>query len=189
MERNEANKLTSDQKEDKMKRKHKRDLENGGCKVALFKVANLTKGAHKFKVKMNAEQLHLTGYALIADSKAGISSLVLVEGGPRSILKYKRLLLRRIQWDDSVASKAEEETEEQMEQIKQSMDRKCFLVWEGELKKQQFDKFRLQELRNENEGRRILSEKGCEHYWNMVMTFNPLRGEGEDPDALEEVLK
>lgn len=96
-----------------MKRKHKRDLESGGCRVALFKVSNLYTKKFQFKVKMNAEQLHLTGYALVADASQGFSSLVLIEGGPRSILKFKRLMLRRIQWDDKVAlSKEGEENED-----------------------------------------------------------------------------
>ena len=37
-----------------MKRKHDRDLQNE-CRIALFKVKNLSFPQHKFKVDMNAQ--------------------------------------------------------------------------------------------------------------------------------------
>jgi len=53
--RNEANKLSSQQKETKMKRKHDRDLSNE-CRIALFKLTNVQLQAQlKFKVDMNAQ--------------------------------------------------------------------------------------------------------------------------------------
>ena len=55
--------------------------------------------------------------------------------------------------------------------VKESKDRKCFLVWEGLVKKRSFEKWRIVDVRSETEAKRLLAEKGCEHYWNMITTF------------------
>ena len=44
-------------------------------------------------------------------------------------------------------------------------------------------------MRSENAAKRLLGEKGCEHFWNMITTFNPKRAEGEEPEELEKILK
>lgn len=65
--RNEANKLTSEQREEKMKRKHERDLTKE-CREAVFKIHGVPlEGQLKFKVDMNAKQLHLGGLCFVAD--------------------------------------------------------------------------------------------------------------------------
>lgn len=67
--------------------------------------------------------------------------------------------------------------------MKSSKDRKCFLIWEGVIsnpaaivnpnlaKKKTFEKWRVVDVRSENEARRLLGEKGCDHFWHMAMTF------------------
>ena len=72
--------------------------------------------------------------------------------------------------------------------IKESRDKLCFLVWEGIAKKKNFEKWRVVDIRSENEAKRLLAEKGYEHFWNMVSTYQPSRGEGEEPEELEKVL-
>ncbi len=42
------------------------------------------------------------------------------------------------------------------------------LVWEGVVKKKQFDRWRVAEIKSEGEGRRLLAEKGAEHYWSVA---------------------
>ena len=72
--------------------------------------------------------------------------------------------------------------------IKVSKDRKCFLVWEGIQKKKSFEKWRVVDIRSENDAKRLLGEKGCEHYWNMVVTFQAERAEGEEPENIDKML-
>jgi U4/U6 small nuclear ribonucleoprotein PRP3 len=63
-----------------------------------------------------------------------LPNLVLIEGGPRAIKKYKNLMLRRIKWDKKHVEKDSEnpkETTTENEDMKESLDKKCFLVWEG----------------------------------------------------------
>ena len=68
--------------------------------VALFRVASLRNPKHKFKVQVNAEQFNLTGAAVMTNNM----NIVVVEGGPKNIKKYKRLMTHRIQWSSEGAS-------------------------------------------------------------------------------------
>ena len=43
---------------------------------------------------MNAQQLHLTGCVMLYHDV----NLVVVEGGPKCLKKFKRLLMHRIKW-------------------------------------------------------------------------------------------
>lgn len=70
----------------------------------------------------------------------------------------------------------------------ESKDKLCFLVWEGIVKKKMFEKWRVVDVRSENEAKRLLGEKGCEQYWNMVSTFQHQRAEGEDPENIKRLL-
>jgi len=50
----------------------------------------------------------LGGFCFIADynmAPADLPNLVLIEGGPRAIKKYKRLMLRRIKWNEKSKKK------------------------------------------------------------------------------------
>lgn len=44
------------------------------------------------------------------------------------------------------------------------------------------------DVRSENEAKRLLSEKGCDQFWNMAITFQAERAEGEEPEQLEKIL-
>lgn len=132
-----------------------------------------------------------------------LPNLIIVEGGPRAIKKYKRLMLRRIDWnskarqrkaeteEDPNAEAPEEEEDKDDEgddEAKVSKDKKCYLIWEGIQRKKSFEKWRVVDVRSENEAKRLLTEKSCEQFWNMAITFQPERAEGEEPEQLEKVL-
>ena len=102
--RNEAGKLTSDQKEAKMKKKHERDFERE-ARVAVFKITK--KNLHsqnKFKVDMNAQQYHMSGIFMVADQHTcpDIPHIVIIEGGQTAVKRFKKLLLRRIKWGGGI---------------------------------------------------------------------------------------
>ena len=98
-ERNAKKKLTKEQKADKILRKLKRDsaLE---CRVAIFRVADMSNRSNRFKVDQNANQLAINGFCFVVDKNRGLNipSVVIVEGGPKAIKFYKKLMLRRIKW-------------------------------------------------------------------------------------------
>lgn len=60
------------------------------------------------------------GFCLIADQTMApdLPNLVIVEGGPRAIKRFKRLMLRRIDWNSKSKSK-KVEGEEGNEEVKE----------------------------------------------------------------------
>ena len=100
---NEGKKLTKDQKHEKIKRKYERDIKKE-CRACLYKVEDLSNQKIKFKIDKNAQQLYLTGICIYNNKSYGsnLPNLLLVEGGPLAIKKYKNLMLRRIKWNKKV---------------------------------------------------------------------------------------
>ena len=100
----------------------------------------------------------LTGICIIPDKSFSktIPCLVVVEGGPWAIKKYKKLLLRRIKWTASPEGVSEEDKVRITEEVK---DNKAALVWEGVVKKRIFDKWKVVDVRSETEARRLLADK------------------------------
>ncbi len=71
-----SRKLTPAQRSAKKVAKMKEDL-SCGVHVTVYRVHDLSKPAIKFKVDMNAQQLHLTGCVMLFPDV----NLVIVEGG------------------------------------------------------------------------------------------------------------
>ncbi|KAI9224639.1 pre-mRNA processing factor 3-domain-containing protein [Blastocladiella britannica] len=90
---NEKRKLTPEQRRAKKDAQRKRD-EQRGIHVALFKCKDMSHPKLKFKIDANVQQLGLTGVAAIHKDL----HMVCVEGGPRAIRYFKRLMLRRMRW-------------------------------------------------------------------------------------------
>ncbi|CAD8064217.1 unnamed protein product [Paramecium primaurelia] len=158
IKQNEEKKLTKEQRGDKLKLKWQKDAAQE-IRVAVFRIdddlssTNLESKKLKFKVDMNAQQVSLQGVCLIANQNGQqvVPSIVVVEGGPKGIKFYKKLLLNRIKWrcDESKPG--------------------CVLVWEGVAKQHAFNKWRTIEIKSEAEGKRILAEKGVEQFWDLAM--------------------
>ena len=72
--------------------------------------------------------------------------------------------------------------------LKESVCGQCVLVWEGIAKKKSFEKWRVIDIRTDHEARRILSEKGQEHVWNLVVSYSTARAEGEEPENIQKLL-
>lgn len=159
LDRNEANKLTSEQRELKMKRKHERDLDRENV-MLVFKINTRELSAqNKFKIDMNAQQLHLQGLCLLADPHtcSGVPHIVVVEGGPTATKRYKKLMLNRIKWSEQTAPE-------------------CMLVWEGSNPnppqgQTQKKSWKLMDVRSEQEAKRILSERALGHLWSQILSF------------------
>jgi len=73
-----------------------KDAAQGVTKVALFFVQDMSHPYHRAKVDLNAQQLMITGGVLECESPS--MACVIVEGGPKAIQKYKRLMLVRMKW-------------------------------------------------------------------------------------------
>lgn len=72
--------------------------------------------------------------------------------------------------------------------VKESLDRVCYLVWQGVKEKRVFDKWKTVNIKSENEARKLLGDKGMEHLWNQVMSFQPDRAIGETLDDVNKEL-
>ena len=113
--------------------------------------------------------------------------MVMVEGGPTAVRRYKKLMLRRISWTQA-AGTAGVDSDEDEDLVKESICGQCLLVWEGVAKKKSFEKWRVADVRTEHEARRILAEKGQEHVWNMVANYQTARAIGQEPEDVKKLL-
>jgi U4/U6 small nuclear ribonucleoprotein PRP3 len=133
---------------------------------AHHRVKDLDDIRHRFKVDVNAQQYNLTGIALICHQPK--TALVVVEGGPKGIKKFTKLMLRRIKWnvkteqedeEDEVSSEDEEEGGEDEEvDMKTSLetgDNRCDLLWRGIVVRRTFHAFRFQECRTSVSARKV----------------------------------
>merc|ERR1719461_1202856 len=98
---NESRKLTKKERSEKRKKKLQEDTSRQ-VHVALFRVADLSDGKKRYKVDIHASQYNLTGRALRLKDEP--INLVVVEGGPRGIDRYTKLMLRRIRWADNIGA-------------------------------------------------------------------------------------
>lgn len=141
-EMNLSRKLTKDQLRLKRLRRRQRD-EQRGIYGALFKCDDLSPPLIRKKIDLNAEQLGLTGVAVMYKEH----NTILVEGGGRGISHFKRLVLKRIEWD-------------------------CDLVWEGELTSRMFQDFRVRSCTLELQVLDLFKGGQLEYYWSMAKSFS-----------------
>jgi len=113
-------------------------------------------------VDINAQENRMTGCAVMSDSM----SVVVVEGGSKSIKRYGKLMLHRINWAAAVV-KEEDEEEDDERPIN-----KCQLVWQGSVAKSCFNKFMIQQCRTEAAARKFFADAGVAHYWDLAVNFS-----------------
>jgi len=162
--RNAERKLTPEERRAKKLKKFA-DETSLETQVALFRVEDFSNPQHRYKVDINASQLHLTGAVVICDESR--CNTVIAEGGLRSIKKFTKLLLHRIKWDGQEGPEDDNDDNEEGAESK-----KCTLVWQGIVKKAGFKNFHLEECRTEGLARKFLHDKGVEHYWDMCKKYN-----------------
>mmetsp|Transcript_30766 Transcript_30766/g.80930 ORF Transcript_30766/g.80930 Transcript_30766/m.80930 type:complete len:588 (-) Transcript_30766:109-1872(-) len=170
-QRNEARKLPVEERKAKKRQKWMAEGEPT-TQVLVFKIKDLANKRHLFKIDMNAQQFHLTGCCITCP---GVANIVIVEGGPRAIKRYKKLMIRRIKWteDQNVDDDDDDDDDEEVTAPK-LMDH-CVLVWEGVVKNRNFKNWKVTHARSEQEARKTLSDRGGEHYWEMLARFRDHR--------------
>ena len=84
--------------------------------MAVYRVKDLHNPAKKWKLERNATQLFMSGTVVLYQDV----NIVVVEGGPKQLKKYRQLMLKRVKWgEDTYTDK--DGTEH---------NNKCELVWE-----------------------------------------------------------
>jgi hypothetical protein len=206
IERNQANKLTKEQRSEKKARKLKEDT-TMGVTVALFHVLDMSHPYHRAKVDLNAQQNNISGGVLECQNPP--MACVICEGGPKAIKRYRRLMEVRMKWTgpddepDDDEEEEEEELDEDGEKIvhKFNPDNKCELVWQGNATRRLFKGFVFQSCETADQARKVLKTKGIPQYWDQVLAhakggsdglqFKLMGGDedigmGDDPYAVKE---
>lgn len=165
-ESNAARKLSGEEKKAKKLRKIKEDT-SLGTYVTVFRVLNLSNLAKKFKVEANIKQLQMTGVVVLYKNV----NVVVAEGGMKQQKKFKRLMLHRVKWGEEQALTSEGTIEKDP---KKSSENKCFLVWEGMVKKRAFGEVKFKISPNESFAREIFKNHGVEHYWDLAYSISIL---------------
>ncbi|XP_063632062.1 U4/U6 small nuclear ribonucleoprotein Prp3 [Cydia splendana] len=167
LDANKARALTKDQKREKIDRKIREDT-SMGVNVAVYRVRDLFECASaKFKVEVNAQQLHMTGCVVLHRG----CCVVVVEGGPKQHAKYKRLMLNRIKWEEDLVKDAEGA----------EVPNTCTLVWEGSTKQRAFGDIKFKVLPTEKQARELFQKHGVEHYWDLAYSGAVLGTAEEEP--------
>ncbi|KAI9156268.1 hypothetical protein LWI28_003264 [Acer negundo] len=164
IDRNIARKLTPAERREKKERKLFDDPNTVETIVSVYKINDLSHPKTRFKVDVNAHENRLTGCAVISE---GIS-VVVVEGGSKSIKRYGKLMLRRIDW--ATAVKEEDEDEDEDDNTEKPVN-KCVLVWQGSVAKPNFNRFFVHECMTEAAAKKILADAGVAHYWDLAVNF------------------
>lgn len=166
-DRNIARKLTPAERREKKERKLFDDNNNTlETIVSVYKVNDLSHPQTRFKVDVNAQENRLSGCAVMSE---GIC-VVVVEGGNKSIKRYQKLMLKRINWADAVVK--EDNQNEENDNDDDKPKNKCVLVWQGSVAKPNFHRFLVHECRTENAARKVFSDAGVGHYWDLSVNFS-----------------
>eukprot|EP00177_Eucheuma_denticulatum_P007533 GFKZ01013716.1.p1 GENE.GFKZ01013716.1~~GFKZ01013716.1.p1 ORF type:complete len:553 (-),score=97.33 GFKZ01013716.1:1646-3304(-) len=179
---NQARKKTVEEKRDKEMAKLEKDREQG-LMAAVFRIVSMRNPQHRFKVDISARQLKMTGVLVLFPNL----NIVVIEGGAKALRKYKKLMLRRVDWSKNGENETEKvdgakkETEMdgpighiENDQIKENA---CVMVWEGPIPKPAFGEFSIARPRNPRECKQIFRKQGVEHYWDLCLQGNPLGNE------------
>uniref|UniRef100_A0A7N0V5Q8 Uncharacterized protein n=1 Tax=Kalanchoe fedtschenkoi TaxID=63787 RepID=A0A7N0V5Q8_KALFE len=163
VDRNIARKLTPAERREKKERKLFDDPNTLETLVSVYKIVDLSRPQMKFKVEVNAKENRLTGCTVITNGM----SVVVVEGGNKSIKRYGKLMLKRINWAASVEPEDDDE-----EEIEDKPVNKCVLVWQGSVAKPSFTKFSMHNCMTEAAAKKVFSDAGVAHYWEMAVNFS-----------------
>jgi U4/U6 small nuclear ribonucleoprotein PRP3 len=178
LDRNEANRLTKEQRSEKRARKLQEDTTES-VSVALFWVKDMSHPYHRAKVELNARQNNITGGVLECEQPR--MACVICEGGPKAIKRYIRLMTVRMKWlgtDDAVDEEEDEDGDEEgVTTHKFNPDNKCELVWTGMATRRLFKSFVFQSCETSQVARKVLKAKGVGHFWDQVLTHASGRGE------------
>jgi len=168
---NEERKLSKEERREKKIKKLKEDC-SLGVHVAVYKLLDLSNPAKKYKVDMNAQQLYLTGIALITKDLC----LVIVEGGPKSQKKFKRLMMHRIKWDeDSAQGMRQDKIDKKKHEFKAERKmNECRLLWEGSITERKFNTWNIHLFKTEDEAKDLMKKADVEHYWNLAQSQSVL---------------
>ncbi|SBT80622.1 U4/U6 small nuclear ribonucleoprotein PRP3, putative [Plasmodium malariae] len=185
-EQNQQRKLKPEEKSKKKINKWKSNPSEEN-EVLVIYITNLSNKKHIFKIDINAQQLHLTGVCVMTV----LYNFIIVEGKHISIERYKRLIFRRIKWNEDEGEEEEEDEDEkekgerERNKMKETFDSadnfqndssninlnqgcNCSLIWSGTVKHKNFSNWKLLIAKTEVEVTDYLKEHSALHYYHIV---------------------
>jgi U4/U6 small nuclear ribonucleoprotein PRP3 len=173
---NAERKLTKEQRASKIDKKLTEDTSQA-VNVALFLVKDMSHRYHRTKIDLNAQQHKITGGVL--ECARPQLSLIICEGGPKSIKRFTRLMLVRMKWKGENfvnIGDSDEELDEEGNATEKSQkfnpDNSCDLIWTGMSPKRVFNSFVFQACESADIARKVLEAKGVAHFWDQAITHH-----------------
>ncbi|KAK1322420.1 hypothetical protein QJS10_CPA03g00613 [Acorus calamus] len=161
VDRNIARKLTPAERREKKEKKLFEDSSTLETIVSVYRINDLSHPQTRFKVDVNAQENRLSGCVVISEGM----SVVVVEGGRKSIKRYGKLMLNRINWAAAV-------NDEDGDEGAEAPVNKCVLVWQGSVAKPSFNRFFIHQCRTEAAAKKVFADAGVAHYWDMAVNFS-----------------
>lgn len=152
LKQNEARKLTKDQIHEKHHLQREKDVSKGIFRK-VYKVDRLQDPQHFFKVDKNAQQLELKGLCVVDKDM----TLIVVEGGAKSLKFYDKLIMKRIDWTKSNRPEID------------LKGNKVVKVWEGQMKDIQFQRWSVIKIKSEEELDSVLEKFRIDNYWREAL--------------------
>lgn len=163
--RNQARKLTKEEKRAKKKRKIIDDATRE-MQCALFRVHDLTHTLLRSKLDRSAQDRMMGGCCLMNPDM----NLVMVEGGAKAVRKYKKLMTDRIKWGDEL--EPDRNPDPSIPKPRNPhLPNKCDLVWEGAVTRANFKHFVFETAPTEAAARKFLMEHNAGHFWDMAKNY------------------
>jgi len=185
MQENEERKLTKEERHEKLATNQAKDAARG-IHILVFKINSLANGQHRYKINMNATQNGLNGICIMHPKM----NLVIVEGGEHSVNNFKKLMLRRIDWTESLPSREKDKdattpaggasaatvrewlkAEDEKGFLKDLSNNKCVLIFEGEVKTASFRKWGSKICETDQEAREFLTSRKLDSFWTQAKNF------------------
>eukprot|EP00126_Sphaerothecum_destruens_P005316 Sdes_comp18694_c0_seq1m8986 len=156
---NSSRQLTAEEKKEK---KRKKLTEANATEIfsAIYRLPLLNNPKHKFKLEKTCQDYNFTGCGIILDN----TNVIIVEGGPKGIKKFKNLMLRRINWKEDIRGNVSSH-----ENFSSPHIHGCSLVWEGIVSLRHFNQWKFKPCLNEIVARDFLRRYGVEHYWDIAL--------------------
>ena len=97
-------------------------------------------------------------------------SIVIVEGGLKSVRRYEKLMMRRIDWNVKLDGETEDMEDDADDDDDTALENKnkCTCVWKGTTTKPSFKKFRFETLRTEAAARKYLADMNLAHFFDAA---------------------
>mmetsp|Transcript_1504 Transcript_1504/g.5311 ORF Transcript_1504/g.5311 Transcript_1504/m.5311 type:complete len:583 (+) Transcript_1504:69-1817(+) len=178
LQQNAERKLTKEERKKKKLEKLRANT-TGSLPVVVYRIRDMSVPLHRKKIDHTAKDCSISGVLLLCPEHD--NNVLVAEGGPRALKKFKRLMDNRIRWHETpkamrAVAKHEEEDEDYDEEEPTFADatdedgnKICEKVWEGAVLQHQFKRFRFMDFEQDAQARAYLLRRNIVHYWDQAV--------------------